>query len=210
MNAFLSYLLLGISLSVPVGPINAAQFNKGIHQGFFHAWLLGIGAMFGDILFMLLIYFGVAHFLTTPFMKAFLWTAGFFILMYTGIESITASKQTVQLRNTALHESKLKSFRSGFLMSISNPLNIIFWLGIYGSVLAKTSHLHSSMELLIYSGGIFVGIVLWDVFMAAISSMFKKVMSPVAIQWTSIFAGIFLIGFAVYFGLEAWKLIFLR
>ena len=47
MNTFLSFILLGLSLSAPVGPINAAQLNKGIHNGFLHAWLIGLGAMVG-------------------------------------------------------------------------------------------------------------------------------------------------------------------
>jgi threonine/homoserine/homoserine lactone efflux protein len=207
MNAFLSYLLLGISLSAPIGPINAAQLNKGIHNGFFHAWLVGVGAMFADVLFMLLIYFGVAQFLTTPFMKSFLWLFGFFILVYTGIESIIASRQPIQA-NTSASESPGKSFRSGFFMAISNPLNILFWLGIYGSVLAKTSSTYSHAQLFLYSGGIFLGIFIWDVVMAGIASGFKRFMSSGALQWISVSAGLCLIGFGLYFGYEAFVLIF--
>lgn len=43
MGIFLSYVFLGLSLSAPMGPINAAQLEKGIRSGFFHAWILGIG-----------------------------------------------------------------------------------------------------------------------------------------------------------------------
>lgn len=81
---------------------NAAQLNKGIHNGFLHAWLIGLGAMFGDVLFMLLIYFGVAQFLTTPFMKSFLWLFGFFILVYTGIESILSYFQIIEIRQSPI------------------------------------------------------------------------------------------------------------
>ena len=45
--------------------------------------------------------------------------------------------------DTTVKESTSKSFRTGFFMAISNPLNIIFWLGIYGAVLAKTVDLYS-------------------------------------------------------------------
>lgn len=70
------YILLGLSLAAPIGPVNAAQLDKGVRYGFFHAWLVGLGAMAADAVFMLLIYFGLAHFLTTPFMKTFLWSCG--------------------------------------------------------------------------------------------------------------------------------------
>lgn len=207
MNTFVSYLLLGLSLSAPIGPINAAQLNKGIHHGFLHAWLVGLGAMFGDVIFMLLIYFGVAQFLTTPFMKAFLGLFGFFILVYTGGESILGAKKSIR-EDTLVNELPSKSFKTGFFMAISNPLNIIFWLGIYGAILAKTSDLYSNNQLLIYSSGIFLGIFLWDVIMAIIASSFRKFMNSRAIQFMSVGAGLSLIGFGLYFGYEAFVLIF--
>ncbi len=46
-----------------MGPINAAQLEKGIRSGFFHAWILGIGALLADVIYMALIYLGVIHFL---------------------------------------------------------------------------------------------------------------------------------------------------
>ncbi len=85
MAIFFSYILLGLSLSAPVGPINAAQLDKGIRFGFMNAWLVGIGGMIADALFMLLIYYGVAQFLDTPLIKTFLWLFGFFVLCYTGV-----------------------------------------------------------------------------------------------------------------------------
>ena len=45
MNVFLSYILLGLSLAAPIGPINAAQIDKGIRNGFMHSWLIGVGAV---------------------------------------------------------------------------------------------------------------------------------------------------------------------
>ncbi|HDT6622517.1 hypothetical protein B4086_2882 [Bacillus cereus] len=55
MGIFLSYVFLGLSLSAPMGPINAAQLEKGIRSGFFHAWILGIGALLADVIYMALI-----------------------------------------------------------------------------------------------------------------------------------------------------------
>ncbi len=55
-KCYFSYLLLGISLSAPVGPIHIAQINKGIKNGFLSAWLVGVGAMFADVIMMLFIY----------------------------------------------------------------------------------------------------------------------------------------------------------
>ncbi len=37
----LSYILLGVSLAAPIGPVNAAQIDKGLKHGFLHSWLVG-------------------------------------------------------------------------------------------------------------------------------------------------------------------------
>ncbi len=91
MNIIFSYIFLGLSLAAPIGPINAAQIDKGIKGGFLNAWLVGLGATMADIVYMLLVYLGLVHFLEIPFMKAFLWLFGFFVLVYTGIESLISA-----------------------------------------------------------------------------------------------------------------------
>lgn len=207
MNIFLSYILLGFSLAAPIGPVNAAQLDKGIRYGFLHAWLLGLGAMAADAIFMLLIYFGSAHFLATPFAKTFLWLFGGFILIYTGVESFKniGSIATVSSRSA---ESPTKSFLSGFFMTFSNPISILFWLGIYGSILAKTAESYGTWDLLLYSSGIFIGLLLWDIAMATVSSVFQKFLHEGVLVFISRAAGVSLICFGVYFEMEAFKLLF--
>lgn len=202
MSVFLSYMILGISLSAPIGPINAAQLDKGIKRGFWHAWMFGIGAVTADILYMALVYLGVVHFLETPFMQTFLWLFGAFVLIYTGIESILNSR-TVSISRAAGEESLLKSAISGFLMSVSNPMSILFWLGIYGSVLVKTAADHGTADLMLYSFAVILGVIVWDFLMAAISSIFRKFLSDSALALISILSGLSLVGFGIYFGIRA-------
>lgn len=202
MSLFLSYMLLGLSLSAPIGPINAAQLDKGIKRGFWHAWMFGIGAVTADILYMAMVYLGVVHFLETPFMQTFLWLFGAFVLIYTGIESILNSR-TVSISEAKGAESLWKSAVSGFLMSISNPMTILFWLGIYGSVLVKTAADHETGDLMLYSLAVILGVIVWDFFMATLSSTFRKFLSDGALALISILSGLSLVGFGIYFGIRA-------
>lgn len=204
MNIFLGYVFLGLSLAAPIGPVNAAQIDKGIKSGFIAAWLLGLGAMTADIIYMLTVYLGVVKFLETSFMQSFLWLFGFFVLTYTGIETISSSGKINMEKSNG--DSGIKSFLSGFFMSISNPLTILFWLGIYGSVLARTASSYGTGELVLYSGGIILGLVLWDVVMAAISSSFRRLLTTGLLTMISILSGLSLIGFGLYFGYQALQL----
>lgn len=202
MNIFLSYILLGLSLAAPIGPINAAQIDKGIRNGFLHSWFVGVGAVIADGIYMLIVYIGVGQFLETEFIKSFLWSFGSFVLLYTGVESIVEAGKIdiVEQRNK---EPLYHSFISGFLMSISNPLTILFWLGIYGSILAKTASNYESSKLILYSSAIFIGLLVWDLMMAGISSSFNKYLTSGLLVFISFFSGITLIGFGIYFGVQA-------
>ncbi|MEK3686991.1 LysE family transporter [Paenibacillus sp. FSL R10-2736] len=208
MNVFIGYIFLGLSLSAPLGPINAAQLDKGLRGGFMHAWAVGLGAVSADIIYMLLVYFGLIHLLDDPFVKVFLWLFGFFVLVYTGVDSIknTGDISVAGLRGS--DASLSRSYVSGFLMSLFNPLSILFWLGIYGSILAEAASNYPMQQLLIYSGAIVLGILLWDVTMAAASSLFRKFLTVRVLQVISVLSGLSLIGFGFYFGVQAARLLF--
>ncbi|WP_341178664.1 LysE family transporter [Paenibacillus sp. FSL K6-1230] len=199
---------MGLSLSAPIGPINAAQLDKGIRGGFFPAWFVGLGAICADILHMLLVFLGIIHLLELPFVKVFLWLFGCFVLIYTGIESMK-NAGTLTASQSRSPESGLSwSFLQGFLMSLFNPLSIMFWLGIYGSILAKSMNESSVQQVLLNSGAIVLGILLWDVVMAAAASLFRKYLTFGILKFISVVSGLSLVGFGVYFGEKAIQFLF--
>ncbi|SOC39842.1 LysE family transporter [Ureibacillus acetophenoni] len=207
MTTFLGYIFLGISLAAPIGPINAAQLTKGIYGGFFHAWVLGLGAMLADAFYMLIVYLGVSQFLETAFMQTLLWSFGCFVLIYTGVDSIMSAKKEVELKYIKGRTLK-KSFLYGFLLSLTNPLSILFWLGIFGSVLVETVSTYDMNHVILYSLAIFVGLFIWDVTMAFVASSFRRLLKTKVLGLISIISGLSLIGFGLYFGVQAIRLMF--
>jgi threonine/homoserine/homoserine lactone efflux protein len=207
ISILVSYVFLGFTLAAPIGPVNSARLEKGIKNGFWHAWVVGIGSMIADAIFMLMVYLGMVHFLGIPVVQIFLWIFGAFILIYTGVESIIKANSLTftSIRNK---DSLLKCFLTGFFMSITSPLSILFWLGIYGSVLAKTAQTNGTESLLIYSGMIFLGLTFWDVLVAAMTSGFRKVIDVKSLIIISILSGISLIIFGIYFGYQGVLAIF--
>jgi len=209
VGIFFGYMILGISLSAPIGPINAAQLDKGIRSGFLHAWFVGLGAVCADILYMLLVYFGVIRLLEYPYIKACLWLFGFFVLTYTGLESVKNAGGTSVYGYRGGEDSRLgKSYLSGLLMSLFNPLSILFWLGIYGSVLAQAAEEYPMRLLLFYSVGIVLGILIWDFCMAGAASIFRRLLTERFLKGLSLLSGLTLIGFGLYFGYQAARMLF--
>ncbi|MBB3111103.1 threonine/homoserine/homoserine lactone efflux protein [Paenibacillus phyllosphaerae] len=202
VQLLVSYIFLGLTLAAPIGPVNSARLDKGIKNGFWHAWIVGTGSMIADGIFMVLIYLGIAKFLNIPIIQIYLWLFGAIILIYSGIESITsANKVDVEYR-TRRKEALWRSFLSGFLLSISSPLSILFWLGIYGSILAKTATSYGTTHLLLYSSMIFLGLALWDIFFATLTTGMRRFLNKRSLTGISVFSGLSLIGFGVYFGYQ--------
>ncbi len=204
----LGYVILGLSLSAPIGPINAAQLDKGIRGGFMPAWFVGLGAIAADIIYMLLVYFGIVHLLELPFVRVFLWMFGCFVLIYTGVESIKNAGTLAASQMRGDDSELAKSFLQGFLMSLFNPLSIMFWLGIYGSVLAKAVNDSPMDQLLIYSGAIIFGVLLWDLFMATAASFFRKYLTSTVLKGIALISRLSLVGFGCYFGFKAIQFLF--
>lgn len=207
MNSIFTYFFLGISLAAPIGPVKATLLNTGIKNGFFHAWLFALGALATDIMYMLMVYFGVVQFIDSPLMKTILWSFGCFVLTYTGVENLL----TLNKIKNSLKFVKTIRFRhsllSGFFMALLNPLTILFWLGIYGSILAGSDTL-TGIQIVIYSLAILIGISLVDFIMAFISSEARRFLTTRLLKSISILSSIAMIGFGIYFGIQAYHTLF--
>jgi L-lysine exporter family protein LysE/ArgO len=208
LNSIVAYIFLGVSLAAPIGPVNAAQLDTGIKNGFFHAWIFGIGALSADVMYMIMVYFGIGQIIEFHLVKVFLWSFGCFVLTYTGIESLL-SLHKIELNSRYGKRIRLRhSLLTGFLMSLLNPLTILFWLGIYGSVLAESAKANTDNQIIINSLAIIVGVILWDTIMATISSGARKLLSANLLKIISIFSSLAMIGFGIYFGIQAYHALF--
>ena len=208
LNSMIAYIFLGVSLAAPIGPVNAAQLDTGIKNGFIHAWIFGLGALTADVFYMIMVYYGVGQIIDSPLVKIILWSFGCFVLTYTGVESLL-SLHKIELDMRFGKKTRLRrSFISGFLMSLLNPLTILFWLGIYGSVLAESVDTIDGNQIIINSLAIIFGIILWDTFMATISSGARRLLSTRFLKVISIVSSLSMIGFGIYFGIQAYHALF--
>lgn len=201
MTSILYYIALGLSLAAPIGPINAAVINRGLRYGFFQAWILALGSIIADVIYILLVYLGVAQLVNTPIIQTFLYLFGGFVLIYTGIEGML-TKTSSFVRSSKDSPSLKKSFVTGFLMSFMNPLSIVFWLGIYGSVLASSIQKFSTSTVVFYTLCILLGVAIWDLTVSVLSSFFRNMVSERFITLVSKASGFVLLLFGIYFGYQ--------
>ncbi|MFC5772567.1 LysE family transporter [Ectobacillus antri] len=200
-------IVLGVSLAAPVGPINIEMLKRGIEKGFWHAWAVGLGGMTADILFMILIYCGLSSFFTYTPVQLFMYGVGFFLLFHLGFMSIKQgiSKGEMEYIKEEIGGVK-ESYVTGFFIALSNPLNLIFWFGVYGSTLSSLLTRVSQQEAILYSFCIILGIILWNINIAFSIHFGRMLLKPRMLGWVTTAAGIVLVGYSIHFAYKAIEL----
>lgn len=203
INDFLTYVLFGLSLTLPVGAVTIQMTKQGLKGGFWHGWSVGLGGMTVDLILIFFIYFGFSSVINQEGIQLLMWLLGFFFLLYLGIQSIRESSAEFSVEATIKgKKSLLKSYFSGVMIAIS-PGYIVFWMGILGTVLASTiTQKQSSTSFLFVASGIIAGILIHDVALSFFVHYSRQFLNQKTIKWVSIIAGILLIGFSIYFGYE--------
>lgn len=198
MSLYFAYIMVGVSIAMPVGAITIEMTKQGLKNGFMHGWAVGIGGMTIDLLLILALYFGLAKVLAIPFIQIPLWIIGALFLFILAYDSIKNADKDITIAGEKVNKSLIKTYRNGLLVAVS-PGNLVFWISVFGAVLADTYAGSESNSFIFVAMGIITGILLHDIVLLSIVSMTRKLMNREMIKWTSIVAGILLFGFGCYF-----------
>ncbi|KGR92301.1 lysine transporter LysE [Ureibacillus massiliensis 4400831 = CIP 108448 = CCUG 49529] len=198
MTLFFTYLIVGLTIAMPVGAITIEMTKQGLKKGFMHGWAVGLGGMTVDTVLILLLYMGFASVLAIPMIQIPLWLIGALFLIFLGYDSIKNSDKDIVLSGEQVNQSFIRTYLNGLLVAVS-PGNVVFWISVFGAVLSNTYDETETTSFLIVGAGILSGILLHDIGLLSIVSITRKVMSRSMIKWVSVVAGIILICFAGYF-----------
>lgn len=153
MQEILSGIIFGIGVSVPIGPVNILIMSYAL-KSYKKAFFLGLGAMGADALYLTLLSFGILKFLNSPTGFKILAVFGAIFLTYMAILILKNSKSNIKMQKTDSF-SLFGIFVKGFLINLSNPYVIAFWL----SSAAVLSYMGGNFILTLF--GLITGIFLW-------------------------------------------------
>lgn len=190
--------MIGLAIAMLVGAITVEMTKQGLKNGFIHGWAVGIGGMTIDLLLIMALYLGLANFLALPYIQMPLWIVGAVFLLILAYDSIKNADKDITLAGEKVTKSFFSTYRNGILVA-SSPGNLVFWVSVFGAVLADSFAENGANQFIIVALGILTGILMHDIGLLTIVSLTRKVMNRNMIKWTSIIAGILLFGFACYF-----------
>lgn len=198
MDIWLRNLLLGISLAAPLGPAGVAVIRNGLQHGFLAGFLTGIGVTLADTTYLLVVFFGLSPLLEGAVVRTVFLAVGALVLLYLGIQSIRQAGARIETEPIAAATVR-HPLLAGYLVNISNPLAVVWWLGIFGALLGSRSGSGSRVAAMASSTGILVGILTWHSFVASLTYWGKRVLSRKVSHYISAAAGTVLILFGLWF-----------
>ena len=202
MDIILQNILLGLSIAAPIGPASIAILKSGFQGGFASAIQVALGVVTADVTYVLVAYFGLARLITIPAVKTAILFFGMLVLTYLGYQTIKDASRPVEIQAS---NSKVRKnlFIQGYAVNISNPMAVVWWLGVIGSILASSAQDGLNMLTLLYTLTIIVGIFIWHTGLSLVSHFSQRSLCPRLIKAISIISGLVLIGFALRFGYDA-------
>lgn len=124
----LAGVVFGIALAAPPGPMNAIIAEESVLRGWGAGFRAGFGAMLADLLFCVLAYFGLVTIIhRAPTLHATMIGIGGGLMLYFAYDAAT------EIRGTFVGDSDggpARGFQKAFVLGITNPYQIVFWLTI--------------------------------------------------------------------------------
>jgi threonine/homoserine/homoserine lactone efflux protein len=163
---FIQGLGLGLSVAVPLGPINVEIIRRGLMRGFRPAVLLGLGACTVDMAYLSLVLLGVTHWAQGAMVRSVMLAAAGLLLLALGTLTAWSTRKIARTplpteppadRRGGLSLTPLGSYVTGILMTAGNPMNIAFWMGVSPSLsrgsFARSTYLPSLAGIALATSG---------------------------------------------------------
>jgi threonine/homoserine/homoserine lactone efflux protein len=188
--------IIGFSIAMPVGPIGLLCIRHSLAKGMIYGLMSGLGAACADTLFGALGGFGVSaiglllakyHLILEFFGACFL----FYLGISTFLERIEESSE-IRTREGYLHV-----FFSTFLLTLTNPMTLISFAGVYAG-LGVGALADDFLTPLIITAGVFIGSAIWWLILSVGSSCFRETMNYAARKWLNRISGAIIFGFGVF------------
>lgn len=205
MQSWVTGLLSGFLVCVPVGPVNVTIIHEGAGRGFRWALLIGLGSVLMEIIYCTVAVAGFSDIFTTRFARAMLQLTSFWLLAYLGLKYLFAKELKTSTRGAAKIEERFHphtAFMTGFVRVLGNPGVLLLWIALAASFTS-----HEWVDPNWYSKGAFIGGVAcgatgWFFLLSYLVTIGHRHLSDRGMLWMSRGAGASLLATALVIGFK--------
>ncbi|MCK5838961.1 MAG: LysE family translocator [Bacteroidales bacterium] len=199
---FFEGVVLGLIISITVGPAFFAIIQTGIQRGFHQGFFMALGISLSDITLIAICYLGASFIFDNPENKLYIGLVGGIVLLSFGFFTFTR-KPEILLRRSSKYKTPTKRpgsltyFFKGYFLNVINPFLFLFWLTAMGWVSSKAEEGKLLQYALTFFAGTIGTVFLTDLLKSFIGNRIKKYLRPRTMLWLNRVVGILLIGSGV-------------
>jgi len=122
-------IVFGLALAAPPGPMNAVIAEESVVRGWNSGARAGLGAATADFVFFVLAYLGVVAVIERlTLLRAAMVFVGGLLMLYFAYGAAAEARATYTGSEAPAEEGK--GFRKAFVLALTNPYQILFWLTV--------------------------------------------------------------------------------
>lgn len=202
MNDILSALPFSVLLIFATGPLFFLILETSISKGIKPAFLIDLGAVFADAVFVLVAFLGTKSLLADIKDNPNLYILGGVLLMvYAIISAITTIRKKEEIIENEPIEPKgfrlFSYFIKGFFLNIINVGTFLFWLGLLVSI-APTLELETS-RIIVFFSTVMLGYLILGFIKIVLAKQLSKTLTPTVIYKIRLSVCVLLVVFGIYF-----------
>jgi threonine/homoserine/homoserine lactone efflux protein len=174
IEVLLKGIILGLTVSMPLGPIGIILINRTIKRGLLSGFFSGLGLATADTLLALLAALGFTVIISFINEERFIISiiAGL-IIIGIGLK-IFLSNPVKDIRNREkANKSLWRDYYSVFVLSISNPYTIFIFVAFFSGVHIN-GNIKPQLVPFFLIPGVLIGTITWWFFLSYFVSRFKK------------------------------------
>jgi threonine/homoserine/homoserine lactone efflux protein len=205
--AFVTGLIAGFLVSIPVGPINLTIINEGARRGFRWALMIGLGSVLMESIYCAISLTGFSAFLGLPKVRSTMELLSFLFLLFLSWKYFRAKSIPEHSHSADRIEKKLhphSAFMTGFVRVLGNPSVLLLWVTLTATFLSHNWVDQSVDDRVACVLGVAGGALLWFFLLAwAVSKGHGRISPRVLLRMEHVSGAVLLIA-ALWIG---WRIV---
>ena len=197
LNLFLTGLLIGLAVSVPLGPIGVLIIQRTVNKDRASGFFSGMGAATSDAIYAIIAGFSLTWIIN--FVRQYELTfqaLGAVIILLLGVHIFFKNPVKDIRKYRKKGSSYLQDFISTFIITFPNPLVIFVFLAVFAST-GIVMNIDRPYQSFFVVSGVFAGACGWWLILTSLVSMFRHQFNLRLLWWFNKVAGVIIWVFVI-------------
>jgi len=196
--------IFGFAQSFVIGPLTILAIHEGLNpkRGIRYELQVVLAGTMVDTMYLLLSLHGIAYFINDIKIQAVMWTCAAAILSVMGLSAFTGKKKKKIYHKAYKHHLHVaqNSFAEGFVVGIMNPISVVSWIMVAGSMYSQYIN---QISPTLFTANIIGGGIIGSSIIVATTYFFRSHFRRKTLQRLVLLGSVLLVAYGIMFSFKA-------